>query len=33
MPSTGAEVSNAIVKNISPTRDAVFMRLYTRYQT
>ena len=31
MPSTGVEVSNAIVKNISP-RDVLFMRVYGRYQ-
>ena len=32
MPATGSEVSNAIVKNISPKRDALFMRVYARYQ-
>jgi hypothetical protein len=32
MPSTAVEVSNAIVRNISPTRDALFMRVYARYQ-
>lgn len=32
MPSTSSEVSNAIVKNISPKRDALFMRVYARYQ-
>jgi len=32
MPATGGEVSNAIVRNISPTRDAMFMRVYARYQ-
>jgi hypothetical protein len=31
MPSSGSEVSNAIVKNISPTRDALYMRVYARY--
>lgn len=32
MPSTGNEVSNAIVKNITPSRDVLFMRVYARYQ-
>lgn len=32
MPATGSEVSNAIVKNISPKRDVLFMRVYARYQ-
>lgn len=31
MPSSGVEVSNAIVKNISPARDVLFMRVYARY--
>jgi len=31
MPASGSEVSNAVVKNISPTRDAVYMRVYARY--
>jgi len=31
MPSSGTEVSNAIVKPISPARDALFMRVYARY--
>jgi hypothetical protein len=31
MPSSGGEVSNAIVKNISPARDVLFMRVYARY--
>jgi hypothetical protein len=31
MPSTGSEVSNAIVKTISPDEDALFIRAYTRY--
>lgn len=31
MPSTGIEVSNALVKRISPTRDSLFMRVYARY--
>ena len=31
MPSTGSEVSNAVVKNISD-RDTLFMRVYARYQ-
>src|SRR5262245_22326196 len=32
MPASGSEVSNAIVKTISPTRDVLFMRVYARYQ-
>jgi hypothetical protein len=32
MPSTGSEVSNAIERAISPKRDAIFMRVYARYQ-
>ena len=32
MPSTSSEVSNAIVKNLSPKRDVLFMRVYARYQ-
>jgi hypothetical protein len=32
MPATNSEVSNALVKNISPTRDTLFMRVYARYQ-
>jgi hypothetical protein len=32
MPSTSTEVSNALVKNIYPTRDRLFMRVYARYQ-
>jgi hypothetical protein len=31
MPQSGGEVSNAIVKRISPTRDTLFMRVYARY--
>lgn len=33
MPATSSEVANAIVKNISPTRDSLFMRVYARYQS
>lgn len=32
MPSTGSEVSNAIVRRISPAQDIIFMRVYGRYQ-
>jgi hypothetical protein len=32
MPSTTSEVSNAVVKDLSPTRDALFMRVHARYQ-
>ena len=31
MPQSGSEVSNAIVRPISPTRDVMFMRVYARY--
>jgi polysaccharide lyase-like protein len=30
-PASGVEVSNAIVKTISPARDALYMRVYARY--
>lgn len=33
MPQSGGEVSNALVKRISPTRDVLFMRIYGRYQS
>lgn len=32
MPSTGSEVSNAIVRDLSSEYDALFMRVYTRFQ-
>ncbi len=32
MPSSGGEVSNAVVKRIVPSRDTLFMRVYMRYQ-
>ena len=32
MPSSGGEISNALLKNISPTRDRLFMRVYARFQ-
>ncbi len=32
MPATGNEVANALVKNISPRRDALYVRVYARYQ-
>jgi hypothetical protein len=32
MPQSGNEISNGLVKNISPTRDSMFMRVYTRFQ-
>lgn len=31
MPSTGSEVSNAIVKTINPGRDTLFLRAYTKF--
>jgi len=33
MPASGSEVSNAIVKNITTPRDALYMRVYARYQS
>ncbi|MEQ9567824.1 MAG: hypothetical protein RLN85_18790, partial [Pseudomonadales bacterium] len=32
MPSTGSEVSNAIVRDLSVEQDVLFMRVYGRYQ-
>jgi len=32
MPSTGSEVSNAIVRDLSSEQDLLFMRVYARYQ-
>ena len=32
MPSTGGEVSNAIVRRLSSEQDVLFMRVYTRFQ-
>jgi hypothetical protein len=32
MPSSGTEISNGLVRNISPTRDSMYMRVYTRFQ-
>lgn len=32
MPSTGGEVSNAIVRDLSSDQDVLFMRVYGRYQ-
>jgi hypothetical protein len=32
MPSSGSEVSNAIIRRVSPSRDVLFMRVYQRYQ-
>jgi len=32
MPTSSTEVSNGLVRNISPTRDSMFMRVYTRFQ-
>ena len=32
MPATGNEVSNAVMKRLSPSRDVLFMRVYTRFQ-
>jgi hypothetical protein len=31
-PQTTSEIGNALIKNISPTRDALYMRVYARYQ-
>jgi hypothetical protein len=33
MPATSREVSNALVKRISPARDVLFLRVYARYQS
>ncbi len=33
MPQTSVEISNGLAKNISPKRDSMFMRVYTRYQS
>ena len=32
MPASGSEISNGLVRNISPKRDSMFMRVYTRFQ-
>ena len=32
MPQAGDEINNALIKRISPTRDKVFLRVYSRYQ-
>jgi hypothetical protein len=32
MPASGSEVSNALVRRISPPTDVLFMRVYARYQ-
>lgn len=32
MPASGGEVSNGLVRNISPKRDSMYMRVYTRFQ-
>jgi hypothetical protein len=32
MPASGSEVSNGLVRDISPTRDTMFMRVYTQFQ-
>jgi hypothetical protein len=32
MPQSSAEISNGLAKNISPTQDSMFMRVYTRFQ-
>lgn len=32
MPATSNEVSNAIIRNIAPKQDTLFMRVYARYQ-
>lgn len=31
MPSAGSEVSNAVVKTITPSRDTLFLRAYTKF--
>ena len=32
MPQSSAEISNGLAKNISPTLDSMYMRVYTRFQ-
>jgi hypothetical protein len=33
MPATGSEVSNAVVRTVSPDEDVLFLRVYARYQS
>ncbi len=33
LPVTGGEVSNAVVKNINPTQDILFVRAYTKFES
>lgn len=33
IPQTSSEVSNALIKNLSPTEDTVFVRVYTKFET
>ena len=33
LPQSTAEISNAVVKNISPTRDVLFVRVYTKFDS
>jgi hypothetical protein len=32
MPSSAVEISNGLVRNISPSRDSMYLRVYTRFQ-
>jgi hypothetical protein len=32
MPASGVEISGGLVRNISPKRDSMYMRVYTRFQ-
>jgi len=33
VPRQSSEVANAVVRNLSPTQDTVFLRVYTKFQT
>jgi hypothetical protein len=33
LPQSTAEISNAVVKNIAPTRDVLFVRVYTKFDS
>lgn len=33
LPQVGSEVSNALVKNVSPTQDTLFVRMYTKFES
>lgn len=33
LPQVGSDVSNALVKNVSPTQDTLFVRVYTKFES